>query len=218
MDHDALVRTHASERYLLGEMTELERHQFEEHYFTCAECAEEVRTGARLAAAARAVFAEEAAAPAPEAPRRAWREWLRWPVLAPSFAAACLAMVVSYQSALVIPALRQTAEPQALAPAVLHAATRGEGPDVPAVRLPAAGFVALALDVNAASPGARLGFRVQSSAGGVLHAGEAVAPPPGVPLVVLIPRQRITSPGAYEVALTDAAAKTLALYPFSVQN
>lgn len=218
MDHDASVRTHASERYLLGEMTELERHQFEEHYFSCAECAEDVRTGARLAAAARAVFAEQAATPAPAGSRQGWREWLRWPVLAPSFAAACLAVVAGYQSVLVIPALRRTAEPQALAPAVVHAATRGEGPEVPAVRLPAAGFVALALDVNAASPGSRLGFKVQSSAGALLHSGEASAPPAGVPLVVLIPRQRFASPGAYEVVLTDAAGKTLALYPFSLQH
>lgn len=218
MDHGAAVGTHASERYLLGEMTEFERHQFEEHYFSCVECAADVRAGARLAAGARDVFAAEAAAPVPRELRRAWPEWFRWPVLAPTCAAACLALVVSYQSALVIPALRRTAEPQAVAPAVLHAATRGEGPDVPVVPLPADGFVALALDVNAAPPGSRLGFGIRSGEGRTLHRGEAVAPPPGVPLVVLIPRRRIPAAGAYQVVLADASGKTLALYPFSVQN
>ena len=34
---------HASERYLLDEMSQDERDQFEEHYFSCVECADEVR-------------------------------------------------------------------------------------------------------------------------------------------------------------------------------
>ena len=45
MTHDRAIATHATERYLLDEMPELERFQFEEHYFACAECAEAIRTG-----------------------------------------------------------------------------------------------------------------------------------------------------------------------------
>ena len=46
MTHQQAVDTLASERYLLDEMSELERHAFEDHYFSCGECAEDVRAGA----------------------------------------------------------------------------------------------------------------------------------------------------------------------------
>ena len=43
MDHLKALATKASERYLLGEMSEPERFAFEEHYFQCGECAEDIR-------------------------------------------------------------------------------------------------------------------------------------------------------------------------------
>src|SRR6516162_5020636 len=96
MTHDQSLQTHAPERYLLGEMSELEKHHFEEHYFSCDECADSVRVGAMLAANTRAVFAEE---PVPEAkPSRSWLDWFRIPVMAPSLAAVALACVVAYQA------------------------------------------------------------------------------------------------------------------------
>ena len=42
MDHSHAISNHASERYLLGEMSEPERFDFEAHYFECVECAEDV--------------------------------------------------------------------------------------------------------------------------------------------------------------------------------
>ncbi|MGH9657446.1 MAG: zf-HC2 domain-containing protein [Bryobacteraceae bacterium] len=59
MDHETSVRTHATERYLLNELSDSEREEFEEHYFTCPECAGDVRTASEFAANARAVFSEE---------------------------------------------------------------------------------------------------------------------------------------------------------------
>ncbi len=43
MDHLDAVRTRAAERYALKQMTPAEIEIFEEHFFSCAECAEEVR-------------------------------------------------------------------------------------------------------------------------------------------------------------------------------
>jgi len=43
MDHDQAQATNAAERYLLGEMSEPERFDFESHYFECKECAGDVR-------------------------------------------------------------------------------------------------------------------------------------------------------------------------------
>jgi hypothetical protein len=52
MTHEDALETLASERYLLGDMSELERHLFEDHYFCCAECAADVRDGALMRDAA----------------------------------------------------------------------------------------------------------------------------------------------------------------------
>ncbi len=43
MDHIEAVRTRAAERYALKQMTPAEIEIFEEHFFTCQECAEEIR-------------------------------------------------------------------------------------------------------------------------------------------------------------------------------
>ena len=43
MTHTEAVNTLASERYLLDEMTESERNAFEDHYFSCLDCAEDIR-------------------------------------------------------------------------------------------------------------------------------------------------------------------------------
>jgi hypothetical protein len=45
MEHSEATETMASTRYLLGEMTDQERNAFEEHYFGCGFCAQEVRDG-----------------------------------------------------------------------------------------------------------------------------------------------------------------------------
>src|ERR1700730_4135521 len=65
MDHDYAIENHAAEQYLLGELTKPEWEEFEEHYFSCPECAEAVRTGAYFVDNAQAVLLERAAHPLP---------------------------------------------------------------------------------------------------------------------------------------------------------
>ena len=48
MNHQEAVSSHATERYLLEEMTEVEKFAFEDHYFDCAECADDVRAAALM--------------------------------------------------------------------------------------------------------------------------------------------------------------------------
>src|SRR5258707_14788392 len=67
MDHETAVRIGASERYLLGELTGEDRDSFEEHFFMCPECAEDVRALTVFAANAKAVFREKAEGPSPHA-------------------------------------------------------------------------------------------------------------------------------------------------------
>src|SRR6476646_7470388 len=65
MDHETAIRVGAAERYFLGEMTGADRDAFEEHYFMCPECAEDVRALTVFSANAKAVFREETARPSP---------------------------------------------------------------------------------------------------------------------------------------------------------
>lgn len=58
MDHAEAARKLLAEQYLLGELSEPEREEFERHFFSCAECAEAVETGATFVANTKAVLAE----------------------------------------------------------------------------------------------------------------------------------------------------------------
>jgi len=45
MDHNFAIENRIAERYLLRDLTEAERADFEEHYFECPECAKYVGSG-----------------------------------------------------------------------------------------------------------------------------------------------------------------------------
>lgn len=62
MDHAEATATHATDRYLLGDLSAAEADAFEEHYFDCADCAEELRIGMRFMNGGRDL-AREAAEP-----------------------------------------------------------------------------------------------------------------------------------------------------------
>lgn len=62
MNHAEANASHATERYLLGELTASEADAFEEHYFDCVECADELRVGMRFMNGGRDL-ARQAAAP-----------------------------------------------------------------------------------------------------------------------------------------------------------
>ena len=59
MDHTQAIDGKFTERYLLGELTPAQRDQFEEHFFDCAICADDVQFGAVFVDNARAVLREE---------------------------------------------------------------------------------------------------------------------------------------------------------------
>jgi anti-sigma factor RsiW len=85
MDHSETVRSRVPERYLLNELAGGERSAFEEHFFTCEECAEEVRCGAILMENLREAIQNTAAA-ASRAPLVPVRRNSRTPWLYPVFA------------------------------------------------------------------------------------------------------------------------------------
>jgi hypothetical protein len=82
MDHKTAVKIHAAERYVLDEFSPDERTDFEEHYFGCKECADDVRAASILAANAKVVIEQEEArvAAALRYPGPKWR--LSWGLVA----------------------------------------------------------------------------------------------------------------------------------------
>ena len=214
MNHGQALSTHASERYLLGEMSEPERFAFEDHYFGCGECAQDVRAGTALARGIHAVYAEDAARPRTQviAPRSRRFAWLTPAALLPLAASLMMAPVVGYQSLVLIPSLRSS---RALAPIVLRAAARGDEQtfdlkkDQP--------YSVFSLDVNAAAPGAPLVYEVSPAKGPVRTKGFTTAPAPGSPLLVVISHSDLNQAGAWTLVLRTPHGEELARYPFSVR-
>jgi len=121
MDHSEAIRIGAAERYLLGELSPDLREQYEEHFFGCMECAQDVRAGAMFVDGARDILSHERDyAPARVAPKEPSRSWwapfFRPVVLAPAM--ALLILFAAYQNIVVIPgmsrALSESTTPQTI--------------------------------------------------------------------------------------------------------
>src|SRR5262245_45024776 len=135
MDHSQAVTSGAAERYLLDQLDDDEREQFEEHFFDCRACADDVKITETFLVAARKVQAEGAKAKAPTVESRPW-SWraLFWPMpLGAAAAIALLVAVVSYQNLSAVPRLqKQLAAADAPQSASWHflAVSRGEPPAI----------------------------------------------------------------------------------------
>lgn len=208
MDHHDAVRTLAAERYLLEEMSESEREEFEAHYFECPTCAESVRTGAALADAARAGRVP-AGAPTLVRTRRSFT------TIVPLAAAAALALVAGYQAFVTIPGLRRAIDaPQALAPIAVPPVSRGDGVVVARTD----GAVVLALDINVDALSPQLVYDLRTDGGDVVLSGQSPVPPQGTPLLLLLPGKSLTS-GQYAIVVRDSAspAREVGTYRFIVR-
>jgi hypothetical protein len=155
MDHQEATRREAVEKYLLDELAPPERDEFEEHFFDCPECAEDLRTTAAfLDAAARELERHTPAAPAA---KRAAKS--RFALLfRPAFAAAAFALlllVIAYQNVIVFPRLTGTVaeldHPEVLAAVSLIGANSRGGP-VPSVTVARGQSLLLSLDIPGAEP------------------------------------------------------------------
>jgi len=220
MQHQQALATKASERYLLGEMSEPERFDFEAHYFDCPDCAADVCAGAALAHGIQAVCAEDAALRphtrlVPDARPRGWFSWLSPAALVPSTVAVALACLAAWQPFVLNPSLRWAGAPQALSPIALRAAARGEEQAIVIRRDQPVSL--LSLDVNSADPGASLTYEVVAPGGAVRYSGLTQAPPAGAPLIVVLPNSAIRESGSWMLRLRNRQGADIAQYPFSVQ-
>ena len=151
MNHQDALRELLAERYLLGELTGEPRESFEEHLFDCPLCAADVKAGVTFLQAARVQLSAAPAAKRAAGPGRMAR-LLRPAWLVPALAASLL--TVAYQSAVVLPAMRQQLA-QADSPAIMNnlvltgGATRGGG--LPQITAPANGSFLVSLDIPSQS-------------------------------------------------------------------
>lgn len=216
MDHRKAVDSLASERYLLGEMSEPERFAFEAHYFECQECAAEVLAGDALARGVRTVCKERRAAqPMEKMPGSSIRRAVSWlvpPRLIPVGASLVLVCAVLYPWLVTIPGLRTS---RALSPVVLRAAARGEEQTLEVSR--SQPYSLLSLDVNTADPGAPLVYEVVSPNGKVSTKGSAAAPPAGSPLIVVLSHSILNRSGAWSLVLRTSRGEEVARYPFQLK-
>jgi hypothetical protein len=224
MDHEEALRIQAPEKYLLGEFSDPERDQFEEHFFSCQACAAEVRAGAVFEANARAVFADEARrsfaakAAARSVMEVSWRDWLRLrPVMAASWAVSLLLLAgTSYQALVYRSRLADLNAPQAFAPLLLRADTRGEDR---VVKLTAnSRFFSLGVQLPPELDSTSYDCRVFSEADSLLFAISSPAPAPGMPLYILIPASQFPS-GRYKLSVLEISGqRASATYGFVVQR
>src|SRR5437868_2190460 len=98
MDHSVAIQFGA-ERYLLGQLSPEERDEYEEHYFGCCECAEDVRLTAAFLDNSQPLLRRPDAKREAAAPLGAGLlAWL-WPMPAGAMAAVALLVgVVGYQN------------------------------------------------------------------------------------------------------------------------
>jgi hypothetical protein len=220
MTHEQAVKRQAVERYLLDELSPVERSEFEEHYFDCTECAAEVEAAAVFAANARAVFSEEAGRPAPV--HSWWPEWLR-PAYALGAVAAVLLLLVAYDEFLRIPGLKrelaQISAPRAYPAFFLKPVARGDEQVLVAPKT--ATLIGLNLDIPPGGAYSVYECEIRRGAGDPGFSIPVAAPaPPGSPLNVLIPMSRLR-PGPYTLTLrggnTGPAAPELSRFGFTIE-
>ena len=236
MEHERAMQNLAVESYLLGEMSPAERESFEEHYFECSICAEDLRAAAQFMEDAKDLLAGSdatAAIPARSGAREAqplkqsgW-DWLAW--LKPQLAAAMIAalvLVVGVERFSTIPGLRRQVDefetPKVIQPVVLRPVVRG---DAGISRTGAGKPLIFVFDLPESpqlSPGTPLRFIVKSADNhSVLElAGEA--PNPGERITLSVPRMN-AAPGDYALVVEGPPASSgspseLGQYPFKLEQ
>ncbi|MGH9743090.1 MAG: hypothetical protein ACRD51_12165 [Candidatus Acidiferrum sp.] len=132
MDHAEAVRLHAAEKYLLGELLKEQHAAYEEHYFDCPACAEDLKATAVFMESGRQVVRERdhETADNKTLSHGSWFGWLRPAFAIPVFAA--LLLFIGYQNSVTIPKLEQASSHAEVAEIVrsfslMSLGSRGEG-------------------------------------------------------------------------------------------
>ena len=228
MEHEKAIQNLAVECYLLGEMTPGEREAFEEHYFECGICAEDVRTASQFLQDAKEVLAgDREVTRVPEVrepqPRRwTWAAWLQ-----PQFAAALVAVfgiVAAVETFSTIPGLKQQVReisaPRAVRSTVLRPQTRGAS-TVLTIKPGESALLTLdGLDVPPAAA-THLQFVVKSNDGRDVLSFNGEYPGADEPVIISLPKLDLPA-GSYvlhvEIPSAAGTASELGRYPFELER
>lgn len=151
MEHSQAIEMNAPDRYVLGQLSAAEADAFEEHYFDCAACADDVRLGMTIMEGGRLLVREtsEPVAPsvpvAPVVPIDSRSRWSKW--IPASAAAAVLALAGNF---MLLTRMQNVAPRVASVAAVqvsFHGAKRVATDPVPVLQLPKGGIALLSVDV-----------------------------------------------------------------------
>lgn len=221
----------ATEKYLLGELKGEERERFEEHFFVCAECAADVKSGALFLSDARKQLADTQAAPAQVAaarePRRtSWLEtWLRPQIVVPVLAA--LLFVIVYQNLVLLPHMK-SAGTVAIAPQSLQSfslvAANSRGGEPVKIQAAANSPFGLYVDVPPGGNYSRYLLQVKDSPGKAQFSVDVPAAQAKDTVQVLIPASALPA-GNYTLeihgvtagATSEAAGSPIASFVFSLE-
>jgi putative zinc finger protein len=232
MEHEQAVQNLAVECYLLGEMTPGEREAFEEHYFECAICAEDVRSASQFLQDVKGVLAADRrplAVPTPS--REAHEQWSpgwNWPAwLQPHFATALVAVlgiVAAVETFSTIPSLKQQVSeigaPRPVRSTVLKPQTRGTSTVLKVKPGESALLTLDGLDFPLAAA-SRLQFVVRSNDGRDVLSFSGEYPGADEPVVISFPKLDLPA-GSYvllvEITSTAGSARELGRYPFELKR
>jgi hypothetical protein len=209
-----------TEEYLLGDLGEAERVEYEAHLLECDSCAADLVAADAMVQAVRQLPRERAATTRPGTRPR------RWPMAALASVACASVLVTAYQGLVTVPrlhgeiALRD--RPRSLAPVLVRPPTRGTGrrlsvgPDDRAFTV--------SLELPPAARGTPLRAEVQRDGRLVIPPFEVVPPAAGEPLLVQLPVPP-GLPAAFTVVLrahgreeTPGGALEIARYPFFLEG
>jgi hypothetical protein len=228
MNHTQAIGRGCAENYLLGEMEDGERLEFEEHFFDCRECAEDIKTAVAFAKNAKEVFETEPPEvefPASVAAFKPGRPRLSRPLS--TLAAAALVFVACaalYQAVAVVPGLRREVAlvnaPQAVRWEFLSV-SRSKTPVV--VVSPRHRLLGLRLSKSSAETYAEYQCELRDGDGRTVQSSVISAPPPGEEFGLVLPLSGLES-GAYVMILSGLGspqgpviAPELARYRFTLQ-
>jgi Putative zinc-finger len=217
MDHATAMRKAIAESYVLDELSEEERAEFEEHFFTCPECAEDVKSLAIFVGDIRNAFGK------PPMGRRltgAARR-LRLLILPIAAAAVLLLGAAIYQAVVTVPQLRRDlARTQSLQATSLRflSVARSEPAEI---RVGAQqSMIGLTLSRTDYESPARYRIDVRDAKGALILSSVVAAPASGDELQLLLPVSDL-GPGRYAVELSGidspeepVAPPKVTRYPF----
>jgi hypothetical protein len=225
MEHGDALRTMASEKYLLDELTPELREEFEEHFFSCPDCALDVRAGAALIEHSKIALSEPAVLPAPVvAVGRSvgFFGWLRPAITVPALAA--LLVILGYLNFFPLSKTRSATGnlnvPQIL-PAVSLVSARGEVVPVVAVG-PSQSFL-LFVDVPVESRFRSYVCELHSPSGALLWSIPVSSEAAKDTLPLHVPVGQMVS-GSYSLVVQGVVSGsgqdkiTLARYPFELSQ